>query len=251
MIELTIPPSQRPRVPPLGYTPSMSEIPGTEARLPIFALEDHVVFPQTDLELNVEVPRYRRLLRDLAARDVEGRWLGLVLAKPGWLVGYEAQQQIFSAGTAGRGTAVDFLEGGRATIALHGEFRFELEREVELEPYRQAVVHPVEEPHFDDRDAAIAAVRHGLVAFARGLAADSENAILTPDEISAISGRSFEELVNRLASGLELPSLRKLQLLTESTLDRALSLLAILQQRCQANELLRPYRWLASRAPLN
>ena len=61
----------------------------------------------------------------------------------------------------------------------------------------------------------------------------------------------FEELVNRLASELDLPALRKLQLLIESLPDRALSVLSILRSRQQVVDLLRPYRHLAITSLLN
>jgi hypothetical protein len=56
---------------------------------------------------------------------------------------------------------------------------------------------------------------------------------------------AFEELVNRIASRVDVPPVRKLQLLTESLPERGLSVLSILRSRRQVMDMLRPFRRLA------
>jgi Lon protease-like protein len=218
-------------------------------RLPLFPLADEVHFPRTELKLLVDEPRYLRLVRDLLERDEDSRWIGVVLLKPGWVREYEGRPDVYPEGTAGRLLDVEPLPDGRTHILLAGDFRFEVEREVRTaEPYRQAVVRPVEEPWLNERDAGIQAVRRGVAALLRLIAEETGPAFpLSREEVEEITGDcGFEELVNRVAAGLDLPPLRKLRLLQQTLPDRGLSVLSILRNRHQVFELLRPWRHLAA-----
>lgn len=226
----------------------MVDLPGRATPIPLVALSDVVHFPHTDLKLHIFEPKYRRLVRDLIEmEDDESRWIGMVLIQPEGPPTSEGRPAVFPSGTAGRLMEAELLPDGRSEILLHGEFRFELEREVGGGPYRQAVVRPVEEPSFDDQDAGVLAVRGGIVETARSLAVEEGDALpFSPDQVEQLAERfAFEELVNQLAAGLDLPALRKLELLSESVLDRALSVLSILKSRREVVDMLRPYRHLA------
>lgn len=218
--------------------------------LPLVPLPDVVHFPRTELRLHVNEPRYRRLVRDLAEREDESRWIGVVLLKPGWVQSYEGTPEIFPGGTAGRLMDVEELHDGSANILLWGDFRFELEREQTGGPYRQAVVRPLAEPWLNEQDAGIVLVRDSILSYIRVLAAElGESFPLSTEELG--EGSPFEELVNRIAAELDVPVLRKLQLLVESLPERGLSVLSILRSRKQVVDLLRPYRHLADRSHLN
>jgi Lon protease-like protein len=216
-------------------------------RLPLFPLADEVHFPRTELKLILNEPRYLRMVRDLLERDEDDRWIGVVLLKPGWAREYEGRPDVYPEGTAGRLLDVDSLPDGRTHIVLMGDFRFELEREVAgAEPYRQAVVRPVEEPWLNERDAGVQAVRKGLAALLRQIAEETgETFPMSAEEVEEITDCGFEELVNRVAAGLDLPPLRKLKLLQQTLPERGLSVLSILRNRHQVFELLRPWRHLA------
>ncbi|HKH46025.1 MAG TPA: LON peptidase substrate-binding domain-containing protein [Thermoanaerobaculia bacterium] len=223
-----------------------------ETLLPLFPLPDVVHFPRTELRLHVSEPRYCRLLRDLEERDEESRWIGVVLLKPGWVQSYEGNPEIFPGGTAGRLMDIEELPDGSANVLLYGDFRFELERECAGEPYRQAVVRPVAEPWLNERDAGIVVVRESILTNVRSLAAElGESFPLGSDEIEECEESPFEELVNRIAAEIDVPVLRKLQLLVESLPERGLSVLSILRSRKQVVDQLRPYRHLADRSHLN
>ena len=223
-----------------------------ETLLPLFPLPDVVHFPRTELRLHVSEPRYCRLLRDLEERDEESRWIGVVLLKPGWVQSYEGNPEIFPGGTAGRLMDTEELPDGSANVLLYGDFRFELERECASEPYRQAVVRPVNEPWLNEHDAGIVVVRESILTNVRSLAAElGESFPLGNDEIEECEESPFEELVNRIAAEIDVPVLRKLQLLVESLPERGLSVLSILRSRKQVVDLLRPYRHLADRSDLN
>ncbi len=224
-----------------------------ETLLPLFPLPDVVHFPRTELRLHVGEPRYRRLVRDLADQDEEDRWVGVVLLKPGWVQTYEGNPEIFPGGTAGRLMDIEDLPDGSANILLYGDFRFELERECDSVPYRRALVRPVAEPWLNERDAGIVLVREEILAHIRDLAAElGESFPLSGDDIDELGeGGPFEELVNRVAAELDVPVLRKLQLLVESLPERGLSVLSILRSRKQVVDVLRPFRHLADRSQLN
>jgi Lon protease-like protein len=221
--------------------------------LPLFPLLDFVHFPRTDIKIHVAEPRFRRLVRDVAEQqDEDKRWIGVVLMKPVW-EGAASRPEVFPGGTAGRMIDVEFLPDGRSNVLLRGEFRFELKRELATDPYPQALVRPIVEPALDEADAGIQVVRGGILQTTRSLAAElGESFPISTDEIEDLAGMCcFEELVNRLAAELDLPALRKLQLLIESLPDRALSVLSILRSRQQVVDLLRPYRHLAGTSQLN
>jgi Lon protease-like protein len=226
---------------------------GGKPRIPLFPLPDVVHFPRTELKLQFFEPRYRRMVRDVVEKREETPWIGIVLLKSGWRPAPGAQPEIYPAGTAGRLMDVDFLPDGQARILLHGEFRFELCCEVGGEPYREAVVQPVEEPWLNERDAGILAVRGGILELLRSLAAElGERFPFGAEEADELGGRClFEELVNRIAADLDLPPLRKLQLLHEALPERGLSVLSILRRRRQVVDQLRPYRHLARGSSLN
>jgi hypothetical protein len=228
---------------------------GPRPRLPLFPLPDVVHFPRTELRLHVFEPRYRRLLRDLERREEQMRWIGMVLLRPEPELGFGQPPRIFPEGTAGLLVDVEPLPDGRSNILLQGEFRFTVEREIEeLEvPYRQAVVRPLQEVRVNEEDAGVLAVRRDLLEVAEVLTRETGRRF--PFEREALralaSQASFEVLVNTLAAELDLPALRKLDLLEQALPERALEVVRILRSRERVVDLLRPYRHLAGGADSN
>lgn len=227
--------------------------------LPLVPLPDVVHFPCTELRLQISEPRYQKLVRDVVEReDEESRRIGVVLLKPGWVETYEGRPEVFPDGTASRLLDADFLPDGRANIILYGDFRFEVQRELGGGDYRQAVVLPRVEGWLNEKDAGVVAVRLALLENLRSLASELGDRfpfdLAEEDEIGGTAGigdSSFEELVNRIAAGLDVPALRKLQLLTETLPERGLSVLSILRSRRQVVDLLRPFRHLAGGSEMN
>jgi len=214
---------------------------GDETRLPLLPLTDLVHFPRTELKLHVIDPSYARLVQDLEALDEDSRWIGVVLMKPGPRFDPEGRPEIFPGGTAARVIDLEMTPEGHSEILLYGEFRFELEREIRG-PYRQALVRPVEEPWLNERDAGIVAVRQAIVGLLRSLAEEPGDELEISIEDLATGGCDFEELINRVATRVDIPPVRKLQLLTESLPERGLSVLSILKNRQHVFNLLRPFR---------
>nr|HRC85250.1 LON peptidase substrate-binding domain-containing protein [Thermoanaerobaculia bacterium] len=137
-------------------------------RLPLFPLPNVVHFPATHLKLHVFEPRYRRLVHDLMELTPESRFIGMVLLKPGTY--RSGPPEVFPGGTAGLLVDIESLPDGRSNILLHGDFRFEIEREMESSPYRTALVRPVQEPLINEHDAGILSVRHELIEVVETLA---------------------------------------------------------------------------------
>jgi Lon protease-like protein len=219
-------------------------------RLPLFPLAGVVHFPHTQLKIHVAEPACRRLVQDVVEQDEDGRLVGVVLLKPGFARDQHGRPEVFAGGTAGRLLDAELLPDGCSNIVLHGEYRFQLRCEVGQLPYRQAVVDPVEEPWVNERDPGIVAVRSGLLDLLHQLTSElGDRCPWDPDQITAVD--HFEELVNRIAADLDTPALRKQQLLQESLLDRALSVLSILRSRRLVIERLRPFRHLATDKRLN
>lgn len=216
---------------------------GDGTRLPLVPLAELVHFPRTELRLHVIDPSYEPLVQDLAELDEDSRWLGVVLLKPGW---QEGRAEIFPGGTAARVVDLETLPDGHSELLLYGEFRFELEREVGAGPYRQALVRPVEEPWLNERDAGVVAVRLAILELLRSLCAEPGDKLPLDVDGLASGDCAFEELVNRIAARVDVPPLRKLQLLTESLPERALSVLSILRSRQRVIDMLRPFRPLAA-----
>lgn len=196
-------------------------------------------------------PSYVQLVRHLLELDEDSRWLGVVLLKPGPRLDPEGRLAIFPGGTAARVLDLETRPDGHSNLVLYGEARFELEREVADHPYREALVRLVEEPWFNERDAGVVAVRKAIVGLLRSLCEElGEKLPLDVDDLAS-GDCPYEELVNRVACRVDLPAVRKLQLLTESLLERGLSVLSILRSRRQVLDMLRPYRRLADGSERN
>lgn len=209
--------------------------------LPLFPLPDIVHFPGTALPLHVFEPRYRKLVADLLERPEVERRIGMILVARDVETG---AAELLEPGCAGRLTAHEPLEDGRSNIVLMGEFRFALEREVPGEPYRRALVRPLaDEVARIDWERAERLERE-LVRLTGAVAAASGDA--WPIDLAELAGRGrpgqLLALVNRLAAGLDLPSLRKQTLLAEPPLGRAEQLAGILRSRLKLLTTLAPFR---------
>jgi Lon protease-like protein len=225
-----------------------------ETRLALLPLPDLVCFPRTTVRLTLEAPRYRRLLDDVLAREEEERLIGMVLLKPAAEEEPEPLvQEVFPGGTASRIVEAEDLSGGRSTLLLHGDFRFRIEREVGRAAYREAVVEEVHEPWLNPEDAGLVAVRSALVEVTGELLDELQDLLpASREEWSEVaSGCDFEELVNRLAAEIDVPAVRKLELLIAALPERALAVLSILKARKRVLDLLRPYRRADSKPELN
>jgi Lon protease-like protein len=219
--------------------------------LPLFPLPNVVHFPRTELRLHVFEPRYRRLLRDLE-RAPGRKWIGMVLLRAG-AEEDAARPPIHATGTAGRLESVEPLPDGRSNIVLVGDFRFEIEEELGARPYRLARVRRLIEPDEALSEIDLPSTRRDIQGLTARLAQEmGERFPLRGEGLRDwLAGSSTEELVNRIAAELDVPLLRKQQLLDADLPERARSLLSILRSRQRVLDLLRPFRHLAGGAERN
>lgn len=201
--------------------------------LPLFPLPGTVFFPETQLRLHIFEPRYRQLVRDLLEQPEEERLVGIVLEKSG-----AREEEIYPVGTAGRLADVEFLPDGRSNIQLEGAFRFQLERELDPQPYRRGVILSA-----DDSSGENAVLAQRLALAAREVLSEQGEASPVPSEVVLRLGElPFPHLVNILATEIDLPLERKLQLLLCDVGERAQSLLQFFESRRRLLDLLRAFR---------
>jgi hypothetical protein len=220
---------------------------GTHVRLPL-VLTDDVQFPCT----RVRLPLAGALLCDLLVRPPEERWLGVVLAR---------QPGVAPAGTASRLLELE-PDGEGARVVVLGAHRFAL-AEAPAEAtrptpscptasYPTALVRLMPEPPVDEHAPLLRALREELSGRLEDALATLGDAMpLTPDTLRRLRDAPFEELVNRAAAALDVPPLRKVELLTLPLPDRASEVAGILRSRTKLVDLLRPYRHLMVAAENN
>jgi len=207
---------------------------GSRLRLPLLLVDD-VHFPCTEVRL----PLPAALVCDLLLQPPEERQLGVVLARNGG-----AAPVVSPAGTVCRLVELDSDEQGRALLV--GTHRFAMAAEPEVDPYPQALVQLLPEPPLDEKSQLLRALRHDLAEqLAEARQALGAAMPLEPAALQRLARASFEELVNHAAAALDVPPLRKVELLTLSLPDRAAEVAGILRSRTKLCELLRPYRHLA------
>jgi Lon protease-like protein len=216
---------------------------GTHVRLPLLITDD-VHFPCT----RVRLPLAGALLCDLLLRPPDERWLGVVLARQGG--------GICAAGTASRLVEVE-PDGEGARALLLGTHRFAV---TELPPtgegsalsYPTALVRLLPEPPLYEDAPLLRAMREelaGRLEEARRALGDALS--LTAETLHRLATAPFEELVNRAAAALDVPPMRKVELLTLPLPDRAAEVTGILRSRTKLVELLRPFRHLMAAAESN
>jgi uncharacterized protein len=212
-------------------------------RLPLL-LTGKVLFPCNELELSLRGP----LLQDLLLTPPEGRFLGVVLARPRRAAG---QADIYSAGTSSRVLAIE-CEGEEGRLRLRGDHRFELLAAPESIPYPRASVRLLPEPPLDERAPLVRALRNDLAErLEEAREALGRSLPLGPQELRRLRRAPLEELVNRAAAALDVPELRQLELLTLPLAERAVEITGILRSHVKLVDLLRPYRHLAAAAEAN
>src|SRR5262245_23557279 len=78
--------------------------------IPIFPLQDVMLFPNVSRPLYIFEPRYRAMIADALKGD---RIIGMVLLRPGYEADYEGRPPVYAIGCAGVMTDVERLPDGR------------------------------------------------------------------------------------------------------------------------------------------
>ena len=205
------------QVPERDTVDAVAELPRT---IPIFPLEDVVLFPDSSKPLHIFEPRYR----DMVADALEGDGIiGMVLLQPGYETDYEGRPPVYEIGCAGLITDSEELPDGRYLIVLEGLVKFRVIEEHHSRLYRLAEVESIPELIADDLRQILSSRREQL---AEMLSTVSRGASPFPASLSDT------EFVDTLAQGLQLePADRQMLLESENQVERADMLMEILSQQ--------------------
>ena len=185
--------------------------------MPIFPLPETVFFPHVALPLHLFEPRYRQMGEDASKGD---GLLVVVLLKPGWKVDYESTPPVHDIATLGRLVEHERLEDGRFRIVLRGVERVRI-----LEPeaselaegklYRVRRIEPARE-HSPEPSEATSALLRAVRSRWNELLQKSGRS--EPESQRVPDDAPFEELVNHVATFVDIPPHEKQKLLDEDNL---------------------------------
>jgi Lon protease-like protein len=198
-----------------GTAPGTSVLPQV---IPIFPLDDVVLFPNILRPLHIFEPRYRAMVADALGGD---RIIGMVLLRPGYETDYEGRPPVYPIGCAGVITDVEQLPDGRYAIVLQGLVKFRISSEDQSRVYRLARVEAMPEVLSDEERAVLSEQRQRLETLLVSIAPSSPPPAL-----------SDEDLVNGLSQFLDFHPLERQDLLEqEGLLSRSQALIKLLEMK--------------------
>ena len=201
---------------PPGTTSRVNALPPT---IPIFPLQDVVLFPNTSRTLYIFEPRYRSMVADAWKGD---RIIGMVLLQPGYEADYEKRPPVYPIGCAGVMTDVQPQADGRYVIVLRGVVKFRIHGEDQSRAYRLAHVEPLPETPNDEERSGLGQRRQRLTTL---MAAVSGGAVSVPPALPD------EDLVDALAQQLDFEPIERQELLEQKgPLARADALIKLLER---------------------
>jgi uncharacterized protein len=205
----------RAQSPQLDKAPTTDKLP---LMIPIFPLEEALLFPGVSRPLYIFEPRYRAMVADALKGD---RMIGMTTLMPGYEANYQGRPAIYPIGCAGVITDVEELSGGRYRIVVRGLVKFRVTGEDESRPYRLARVDAIPEVLDAAGKANLRTQRQRLEA----LVTKGSNTKIPPET-------SDEELVNVVAQYLPLDDAKRQTLLElTSVLLRAQALIDLIESK--------------------
>ena len=103
--------------------------------IPVFPLSNFIIFPKTNVPLNIFEPRYIEMIDDAMKED---RIIGMVQPKNSTL----SIPELYNVGCAGKITSFNETEDGRYLIVLAGISRFKIVEELKIQKlYRKYKVN--------------------------------------------------------------------------------------------------------------
>ena len=203
--------------PPPGTVPETGMLPPT---IPIFPLDDVVLFPNISRPLHIFEPRYRAMVADALKSD---RIIGMVLLRPGYEADYAGRPPVYPIGCAGVITDAEPLPDGRYAIVLRGLVKFRISSEDQSRVYRLARVEAMPEVVEDEERAALRKQRQRLEVLLASMAPSPD----TPPPVL-----SDEDLVNGLAQYLDFHPIDRQELLErKGPLSRSQALIKLLEMK--------------------
>lgn len=201
---------------------------GEKGEIPIFPLQQVVLFPRVPCPLHVFEPRYRQMAE--AALAGSGR-IGMVTVRPDHTHEMAGDPPVFDVGCEGRIVESQRVEDGRYNLLLMGTQRFRIESEpprTEGRLYRVARVRPLTET-LDEQDLErIDPLRRQALELLTTLVEQATGGKRRFDP-APFQGDDYIATVNGLCQMLDLDPLEKQGLLEEpriaERLDRLVALL--------------------------
>lgn len=203
--------------------------PGTFAELPLFPLNNVVLFPGMPLPLHIFEERYKAMIGECAQHDEP---FGVLLIREGNEVGEPASPH--SIGTTARIAQVQRLEEGRMNILTRGERRFEIVETIQTVPHLVGLVRFIEDEEGTVSTTTVAGVREQYIQLQRHLTAIAggwDREVSVPDEPMELARSSG----SALAISLPLPPDVRQDLLETRTAGEQLEKLLTLMR--QANRI--------------
>jgi Lon protease-like protein len=183
--------------------------------IPLFPLDDIMVFPNIQRPLHIFEPRYRAMVADALKGD---RVIGMVQLRPGYEANYEGRPAVFAIGCAGVITESEPLPDGGYNIVIRGLVKFRILSEDQSRPYRLARVEAIPENPDEREEAALGKQRDRLIAL---LPAGSQ----PPRDFSS------EDIINALAQYVMIDATERQQLLElQGPLQRSETLIKLLEK---------------------
>ena len=187
--------------------------------IPIFPLQDVMLFPGASRPLHIFEQRYREMVADALKGD---RIIGMVMLRPGYEDDYAGNPPIYDVGCAGVISNVERMPDGRYNIVLQGLARFRIASEDQSRSYRVAKIDALDDA-LNDADRDVLRGHRPLLLELLSFVAPGQTP--TPDELPD------EILVNGLAQFLGIEPNSRLDLLQQDgPLARAEALMALLDQ---------------------
>jgi len=171
--------------------------------LPIFPLENVVLFPKVQVPLHIFEPRYRQMTKAALADD---RRIGMVTVRPEFAREMLGQPPVFPIGCEGEIERVEELADGRFNLVLRGTQRFRIVAETEPEDdriYRIARVRMLEDVLPDSELGRVGALREETFAMMRELVS-----IVAPRRADLFDREAFDKVdhatfVNAIAQSMD------------------------------------------------
>lgn len=191
------------------------------ATIPIFPLEDVMLFPEMSVPLHIYEPRYKAMIAEALKGN---RVIGMVLLRPGYEKDYERSPSVFQVGCAGVINEVEELPDGEYNIVLGALTKYRITREEASRPYRVAHVTAIADTTSETDKAALHLRRQRLEALVQESGGRTGLRGI-PD------GISDERLVNGISQLAHIDELERERLLEQpNPLARANALIAILEK---------------------
>ncbi len=189
------------------------------ATIPIFPLQDVVLFPNSTRPLHIFEPRYRAMVADALEGD---SIIGMILLQPGNEAEYEGRPPVYAVGCAGVIIAAEELPDGRYNIVLGGLVKFRVLSEDTSRRYRLAEVEALPEAVEESDRPLLAQRRRELEETLLSVLPELQ---LPPPDLSA------EEVIDGLSQGLRLEPAHRQELLeADGPVERASRLIRRLRE---------------------